>query len=64
MRIHLIESAMLATLGASSKLNAEWEFLTMLRDEGRRAASEFGAKHKEAIGVQSTFELAALLEGI
>ena len=28
-------------LGSSSKLNAEWAFLTMLRDEGRRAAEEF-----------------------
>lgn len=64
MRLHLIKSDMLATLGASSKLNAEWEFLTMLRDEGRRAASEFGAKYKEVIGVRSTFELEGLLEGI
>ena len=28
----------MAELGYSSKLNAEWDFLCMLRDEGRRAA--------------------------
>ena len=45
MRIHRITTDMLAQLGASSKLNAEWEFLTMLRDEGRRAASAFLDAH-------------------
>lgn len=64
MRIHLIRSEMLATLGASSKLNAEWEFLTMLRDEGRRAADEFVLKHRDDVGVRSTFDLDSLLEDI
>jgi NTE family protein len=64
MRMHLIESEMLATLGASSKLNSEWEFLTMLRDEGRRAAEEFVKKHRSDIGVRSTFDIDSLLEGI
>ena len=41
MRIHRIASDMMTGLGYSSKLNAEWEFLTMLRDEGRRSAEEF-----------------------
>ena len=35
MRIHRIGSEMLTELGASSKLNAEWEFFTLLRNEGR-----------------------------
>jgi NTE family protein len=64
MRMHLIKSEMLATLGASSKLNAEWEFLTMLRDEGRRVAGEFVNKHRSDIGVRSTFDIDSLLEGI
>ncbi len=38
MRVHRIASDMMVDLGYSSKLNAEWDFLTMLRDEGRRAA--------------------------
>ena len=41
MRIHRVASATITELGSSSKLNAEWEFLTMLRDEGRRSAEEF-----------------------
>lgn len=63
MRLHLIKSEKMVSLGASSKLNAEWEFLLMLRDEGRRAASEFGAKHKDDVGVRSTFDFESLLEG-
>ena len=42
MRMHRIHSEMMTDLGDSSKLNAEWAFLTMLRDEGRRAAEAFG----------------------
>jgi predicted acylesterase/phospholipase RssA len=41
MRIHRIASPLMLDLGYSSKLNGEWEFLTMLRDEGRRCAEEF-----------------------
>ena len=45
MRTHRIMTDMLATSATSSKLNAEWEFLSMLRDEGRRAASDFLDAH-------------------
>ena len=41
-------------LGYSSKLNAEWEFLSMLRDEGRRAAEAFLATHGDDLGKRST----------
>lgn len=64
MRLHLIRSDIMETLGDSSKLNAEWAFLTMLRDEGRRAAEAFGREHGASIGVRSTFDLDALLEGV
>lgn len=64
MRMHLIKSDLLVTLGASSKLNAEWEFLTMLRDEGRRAADEFVRSHRDDVGERATFDIDALLEGI
>jgi NTE family protein len=63
MRMHLIRSDLLATLGASSKLNAEWEFLTMLRDEGRRAADEFVANHRDDVGIRSTLDIDSFLEG-
>jgi NTE family protein len=61
MRTHRIMTDMLAQLGASSKLNAEWEFLTMLRAEGRRAASEFLEAHGDDLGKRSTADLDMLL---
>jgi NTE family protein len=64
MRIHRIQSDMMAQLGDSSKLNAEWAFLTLLRDEGRRAAEAFGRAHRADIGVRSTYDLDSLLEGV
>ena len=49
-------------LGYSSKLNAEWAFLTMLRDEGRRCAEEFLTVHGNDIGHRSTLDLDVLLD--
>ncbi|GJE42701.1 patatin-like phospholipase family protein [Methylobacterium soli] len=64
MRIHRISSAMMLDLGYSSKLNAEWPFLVMLRDEGRRAASEFLDRHRLDLGQRSSLDLDAFLHGI
>jgi NTE family protein len=64
MRVHRIASALMLDLGYSSKLLAEWEFFCMLRDEGRRAASEFLEAHAADLGVRSTLDLDALLEDI
>jgi NTE family protein len=64
MRIHRISSETLAELGSSSKLNAEWDFLTMLRDEGRKVASGFLDAHGTDLGVRSTFDLEPLLQGL
>jgi NTE family protein len=61
MKTHRIKSEMLAQFGASSKLNAEWEFVSTLRDEGRRAASEFIEQHGADIGHRSTADLDILL---
>jgi NTE family protein len=52
---------MLAQFGASSKLNAEWEFIAMLRTEGRRAASEFLDASGNDLGKRSTADLDVLL---
>ena len=60
-RIHRIASDAMTDLGASSKMNAEWEFLTMLRDEGRRAATGFLDAHANDIGRRSTFDIDSLL---
>jgi NTE family protein len=64
MRIHRIFSDMMVQLGYSSKLNAEWEFLCMLRDEGRRAGDAFLNDHCEDLGHRSTLDLNELLEGV
>jgi NTE family protein len=64
MRIHRIASEKAVLLGASSKLNAEWPFLTMLRDEGRATADAFGREHGRWIGVRSTYDIDGLLEGV
>ena len=64
MRIHRIASDMMVKLHASSKLLAEWEFLCMLRDDGRRCAQEFLERHAEDIGVKSSFDLDQLLDNV
>jgi NTE family protein len=61
MRTHRIKSEMLAQFGASSKLNAEWDFVSMLRAEGRRAAGEFLEEHGADLGNRSTADLDVLL---
>jgi NTE family protein len=61
MRTHRVKSDMLATFGASSKLNAEWAFVSRLREEGRRAANEFLDAHGADLGVRSTADLDILL---
>lgn len=61
MRTHLIKSDLLTSFGASSKLNAEWAFVSTLHAEGRRSADEFLARHGDDIGKQSTAHIDALL---
>jgi NTE family protein len=61
MRTHRIATDMLARFGASSKLNAERDFVAMLRAEGRRAASEFLTAHADDLGTRSTADLDVLL---
>jgi len=62
MRVHRIATAAMVELGYSSKLNAEWAFLRYLREEGRRTASEFLARHGDDVGLRSSFDIAGLLE--
>jgi NTE family protein len=64
MRIHLIASKALAELGASSKFNAEWDFLSMLRDEGRRSAEAFLSANVGNIGKRSSVDLDILLQQV
>jgi NTE family protein len=62
MRVHLVRNDIMASLGYSSKLNAEWDFLSMLHAEGRKAADEFLRDNGAGIGVRSTFDLDKLLD--
>ncbi len=64
MRIHRITSQTMAELGYSSKLNAEWDFLTMLHGEGRKSAEAFHHRHGQEIGKRSTLDLDELAEGV
>jgi NTE family protein len=64
MRIHAVRNPTMLSLGYSSKLNAEWPFLEMLRDEGRRAADEFLKAHRPDLGKKSSLNLAVLLEQV
>jgi NTE family protein len=61
MRTHRIMSDALAGFGASSKLNAEWGFVSLLKEEGRRSADAFLTAHGEDIGKHSTADLDALV---
>jgi NTE family protein len=64
MRMHRITSDAMLALGYSSKLNAEWEFLCMLQDEGRRCAQTFLERHGDDLGRRATYDLDELLEGV
>jgi NTE family protein len=61
MRTHRIMTDTLADFGASSKLNAEWEFVSLLKQEGRKSAEIFLAAHGDDLGQRSTADLDALL---
>jgi len=61
MRTHSIKSDRLAQFGASSKLNAEWKFIALLKEEGRRCADEFLIEHGDDLGRRSTADLDVLL---
>jgi len=64
MRIHLVRNSIMDTLGYSSKLNAEWAFLSLLRAEGRKAADAFLEANAGNIGTRSSVDLDVLLEGV
>lgn len=64
-RIHIIENqGALIPLGASSKMNAEWAFLTHLRDLGRETATDWLERHFDDLGERATVDLRAMFQGI
>ncbi|MFK8249860.1 patatin-like phospholipase family protein [Ancylobacter terrae] len=62
MRVHIVRNPIMAELAASSKLNAEWDFLAMLKEEGRKAAQLFLDAHADDIGKASTVDFDMLLK--
>jgi NTE family protein len=60
LHMHMIESeAEMAELGASSKLDTDWQFLLELRDLGRAAATRWLAEHFDKLGHSSSIDLGA-----
>ena len=61
MRIHAIAADdVISKLSVASKLDADWEFLTGLRDTGRQRAELWLDAHFDHIGVESTVDLQAV----
>ena len=50
--------------GSSSKMNAEWAFLTVLRDLGQRSAEAFLDAHGADVGQRSSYDVDDLLMGV
>lgn len=60
MKIHTVHAEeVMAHLGVSSKLNADWEFLQYLFRLGREKAQRWLDAHFETIGVDSSTDIAA-----
>jgi NTE family protein len=61
IHFHMIEAEqVMARLGASSKLNGEWDFLCELRDLGRERATAWIDANYAAIGAKSSLDINAL----
>jgi len=61
MRVHIVRNCVMDKLGYSSKLNAEWDFLSMLKEEGRKAAEDFLATHGNDLGTTCTVDIDQLI---
>src|SRR5208282_4041087 len=53
----LSNDGLMNSLNAVSKYNADWDFITYLRDEGRRCATDWLAKNFSRLGVESTADI-------
>jgi NTE family protein len=64
LRMHRIASEEMMAMGYSSKMNAEWPFLCMLRDMGRQAADQVLVADGDALGKRSSLDLDELLRDV
>ena len=63
MLLHVISAEdELKPLNASSKQNAEWEFLIYLRDVGRKTAAAWLDKNYDKIGTESSVDIRSLFQ--
>ena len=63
LRVHLIEGGVaLSELGAGSKTNTQWAFLSRLHALGREAATRWLQDHRRDLGKRSSFDLGRVLE--
>lgn len=64
VHVHMIgDELTLGSLGASSKLNAEFAFFHMLFDKGRQAADSWLRLHWDCLGKKSSLDLQAVFQG-
>ena len=65
MHIHIVHSRKkLRLLDASSKLNAEWDFLQHLFDIGRQSATRWLENHFDDLGERSSVDVREMFEGL
>ena len=58
MHMHAIEAdEVMQGFGASTKLNADWGFLTHLHDVGYQRADRWLAEHLDMVGHKSTVDI-------
>lgn len=63
LRVHMIDGGeSLAPLGADSKTNTQWAFLSQLRDLGADAAERWLAANRQHLGQRSSFDLSSVLQ--
>ncbi|MBY0422548.1 MAG: patatin-like phospholipase family protein [Parvularculaceae bacterium] len=61
MLVHAIEGQdFMRELGVSSKMNADWEFLTHLRDVGRTSAESWLERNYDALNRESSVDLQSM----
>ncbi len=61
LHVHMIEARkQMRPLGASSKLNTEWAFLTHLFEIGRGAADRWLHRHYDDLGVRPSIDISAM----
>ena len=63
LRVHMIDGGeSLAPLGAESKTNTQWAFLSQLHDLGVGAADRWLAANRQDVGQRSSFDLSSVLQ--